>query len=68
MWDEVVNNTQSNPIQVHESIDAVELPTFNKKDIKARRIILDVVKNHVIPHLTTKTHAHLMWVALTNLY
>ena len=38
------------------------------KDIKAKRIILDAVKDHVIPHLTTKTCAHLMWVALTSLY
>ena len=32
------------------------------------RIILDVVKDHVIPHISTKDHAHEMWSALTRLF
>ena len=31
LWDEVVHNTQANPIQVPASIDAQALATFNKR-------------------------------------
>ena len=68
LWDEVVHNTQANPIQVSASTDALALATFNKKDIKARHIILDAVKDHVIPHLSGKDRAFKMWHALTILY
>ena len=34
----------------------------------AIHIILDVVKDHVIPHLSGKDHAFKMWDALTSLY
>ena len=59
-WDEVVNNTTTNPIVVLASNDAQALSSFNKEDIKARRIILDAVKDHVIPHISSKTHAYQM--------
>ena len=50
LWDEVVKNTTAHPIVVPDAtVDPVGLVTFNKKDIKARRIILDAVKDHVIP-------------------
>ena len=68
LWDEVVNNTTTNPIGVPASIDAQALSAFNKKDIKARRIILDVVKDHVIPRISSKTCAYQMWDALTSLF
>ena len=32
------------------------------------KIILDVVKDHVIPHISAKDHAHEMWSALTDLF
>ena len=32
------------------------------------RIILDAVKDHVIPHISAKDHAHEMWSALTRLF
>ena len=63
-----MHNTQANPIVVPASVDAQALATFNKKDIKARQIILDVVKDHVIPHLPGKDRAFKMWDALTSLY
>ena len=44
LWDEVVYNTTPNPIVVPASTDAQALSAFKKKDIKARRIILDAVK------------------------
>ena len=31
-------------------------------------IILDAVKDHVIPHISTKNHGHEMWTALTGLF
>ena len=49
------------------STDAATL-CANKKDIKARRIILDAVKDHVIPHISSKTHSYQMWDALTSLF
>ena len=58
LWDEVVHNTTANPIIVPASIDAQELFSFNKKGIKARRIILDAVKDHVILHISSKTRAY----------
>ena len=38
----------------------VALDAFNKKDIKAGGIILDAVKDHVIPHISSKTRAYEM--------
>ena len=68
LWEEVVRNTTANPIAIPSSTDAVALTSFNKKYIKARRIILDVVKDHVIPHISGKDHAHKMWSSLTGLF
>lgn len=68
MWDEVLHSTQADLIQVPASIYALALATFNKRSIKARRIILDAVKDHVIPHLLGKDCAFKMWDALTSLY
>ena len=68
LWDEVVNNTTTNPIVVPASTDAQALFAFNKEDIKARRIILDAVKDHVITHISSKTRAYQMWDALTSLF
>ena len=66
--DEVVHNTTTNPIVVLASTDAQALAAFNKKDIKARKIILDVVKDHVIPHISSKGCVSKMWDALSSLY
>jgi hypothetical protein len=38
------------------------------KDMKARRIILDGVKYHLIPHLSGKTTVKDMWEALKSLF
>ena len=42
--------------------------TFDKLDIKAKRILLDAIKDHIIPHISRKYYAHQMWTPLTNLY
>ena len=57
LWDEVVRNTTTIPIVVPASTDTATLSACNKKDIKARRIILDAFKEHVIPHISSKTGA-----------
>ena len=68
-WDEVVNNTTTHPIVIPSAtVDLATRTAFEKKDIKAMRIILDVVKDHVIPHILAKDHAHEMWRALTGLF
>ena len=59
LWDEVVNNTTTHPIVIPSATtDPVATTAFVKKDIKAMKIILDVVKDHVIPHISVKDHAH----------
>ena len=65
LWD-IVHSTTANPVVV--SANAVDKAAFVKRDVKARRIILDVVKDHIIPHISAKTHVFQMWTSLTNLY
>jgi len=64
---DIVENSTAHPIVVPAATDAATLSAFNK-DIKAKRIIFDVVKDHVNPHISAKNHAHDMWSALTHLY
>ena len=46
----------------------VSLAEFKKKNIKAKRIILDSVKDHIIPHVSGRDFAYQMWESLNNLY
>jgi len=46
----------------------IQLAAHTKKDVKARRILVDGVKNHIIPHLSSKKTAKEMWKALVKLY
>jgi hypothetical protein len=48
--------------------DPKDLVTHELKDVKARRIILDAVKDHLIPYISEKKSAKDMFVALTNLF
>ena len=69
LWDEVVNHTTAHSIVIpNATTDPVALTAFNKKDIKAKRIILDAVKDHVIPHILSKDRAHKMWDDLTGFF
>ena len=45
-----------------------DLATHNLKDMKARKIILNTVKDHLIPHIAEKKLAREMWDALKGLY
>jgi len=46
--------------------DPAELVIHQQKGMKAMRIILDGVKDHLIPHLFEKMSTRKMFVALTN--
>lgn len=65
LWDNV-ENTQQNPVTI--PTDTTLLEAYKRKKIKAKRIILDVVKDHVIPHVVGKANAFKMWASLTKLY
>ena len=61
LWD-IVHSTTTNLVVV--PIDATYKATFMKRDVKVRRIIFNAVKDHVIPHISTKNHAFQMWIVL----
>jgi hypothetical protein len=65
LWD-IVENTATHPVVVPTDVNL--LAAYTKKSIKAKRIILDVIKDHLIPHLTGKENAYEMWESLTKLY
>jgi hypothetical protein len=45
--------------------DIALLAAYNKKNVKAKRMLLDVMKDHIIPHVSKKKNAYEMWEALT---
>ena len=49
-------------------IDPMSLAAFKKKNVKAKRVILDSVKDHIIPHVAGRDYAFQMWESLSNLY
>ena len=64
----IVENSTTTPVVIPAATDIAALTTFNKLDIKAKRIILDAIKDHVIPHLSEKKKAKEMREALMKLY
>lgn len=48
--------------------DPILLATYKKEDAKARRIILDGFKDHIVSHITDLDIAKAMWDAILNLY
>ena len=48
--------------------DPVSLAEFKKKNIKEKRIILDLVKDDIIPDVAGRDFAFQMWESLNNLY
>jgi hypothetical protein len=54
--------------KVAASVDPIQLAAHNNKYVKARRIIVDGVKDHVIPHLSGKKTIKDIWEALVKLY
>ena len=66
---EVVDNDPANPIAVpNPTVDLVAYTAFHKKDVKARRMILDAVRDHIIPHIGQLDRAFRMWDTLTKTY
>jgi hypothetical protein len=65
LWD-IVENTTTHPVVI--PTDATLLATYTMKSIKDTGIILDAIKDHLIPHLTGKENAYDMWESLTKLY
>jgi len=49
-------------------IDPQQLDQHSKKDAKAKRIILEGVKDHIIPHLAGKKTTKEMWTTIIGLY
>jgi hypothetical protein len=41
---------------------------FKKRNNKAKRTICDAVRDHILPHLTSKDYAYEMWVSLCKFY
>jgi hypothetical protein len=48
--------------------DPIQLPAHAKKDVKAKRILVDGVKDQIIPLLPGKKTAREMWEALVKIY
>ena len=48
--------------------DPINLTTWKKIDCRAMLIIMDGVKDRIVPHLSSKKTALKMWKALENLY
>jgi hypothetical protein len=44
------------------------LATHKKKEVKAKRMIMDAIKDHLIPHISQKKTTREMFDALVNLY
>jgi hypothetical protein len=53
---------------VRSPIDPQEMETHKKKEVKAKRVLLDSIKDHLIPHIVEKKYAKEMYDALVNLY
>ena len=54
--------------KVETPTDLVQLVAHTKKDVKAKRILVDGVKDHIITHLFGKKTTKEMWEALVKLY
>jgi hypothetical protein len=55
-------------IVISDPNDPQELATHQKREMKAKRVLLDFVKDHLIPHISEKNKAKDMYDALVGLY
>ena len=53
---------------VAETIDENQLKAFKKNMAKAKRLILDGVKDHIVSHISDKGTASQMWEVLATLF
>jgi hypothetical protein len=61
IWDIVEN-------PVVPPTDAVLLAEFKKRNMKAKTTILNAIKDHIIPRVSSKEFAYQMWQSLCSLY
>jgi hypothetical protein len=55
-------------IIVTASIDPAEMAKHEEREAEAMWMILDSVRDHLIPHLSEKKSANVMFSILTNLF
>ena len=48
--------------------NATLLASFSKNNVKDKMMVLDVVKDHIIPHVSGKKYDYEMWEAVMKLY
>ena len=60
--EEHIDSTKTKPI------DQTELVAWKKINSRVMLIIMDGVKDHIVPHLSGKKTATKMWTALESLY
>jgi len=65
VWDIMVHTTKNTVVV---PTNATQMAEYNKRNNKGKRLILDGVKDHCIPHVRGKSNAHDMWTILSNLY
>jgi 2-phosphoglycerate kinase len=53
---------------VQPVVDLTAQAMLEKKDIKAQRVILEAIKDHLIPHVAEKTNSKDMFDALVSLF
>ena len=53
---------------VQALIAPAQLVEFNKKNVKAKMILLDVIKDHLFPHVSRMRYAYQMWESLVSLH
>ena len=64
LWD-IVEKAVTVP---DKTVDATNFTAYQKRNVKSKRVILDAVRYHLVPHNARKTNAFEMWTYLTNLY
>ena len=50
------------------SVDVDPLKKYEEVQARAKRLIMDEVKDHAVPHIAKKNTASEMWMTLTTLY
>ena len=55
LW-EIMNNSFVHSVTIPTV--AADKAAFDKLDIQAKRILLDAIKDHIIPHIYEKDYAH----------
>jgi hypothetical protein len=79
LWDVVTNGilapapaqaqtAEQSAQQVQPVVDPTVQAVLEKKDIEAQRVIFEVVKDHLIPHVSEKANSKEMYDAVVSLF